>query len=223
MRIIIELTPSDICNLTFNYNYSVYSFITKLCNKKHDESIVGKFSFHLDFPTNSFRNNGSDVTIFKPIYLYISSCDDDFITDIGNNLKYNYKYNINNFKFEVTNIKLYKPKYDSNKYRLKLLSPALSIDKHNKCLKIEDAYYTQPLINNAKRKIGQDVNITITPLIKEFPYKKNFKKIKNNGEFTGYWYTLDISLESSEHMYILLESGIGSKNSLGFGFVQIVE
>ena len=224
MKISLELKPVNNCDISYNYNYSVYSFITSICDKKHDEKIAGKFTFLLDFPKENVYFCKDKVLIKKSVYLYISSDDDYFIMAIANGIKLDKEYKIENFNFTVGNTQLNKQTYTNKKYKVELLTPVLVFDQENnvRCLNIFDEKYSENLIKNIKTKVGQNVNVDLKFLINEHGYKKRITEIKNGGKVTGYLYTFEISVDDPSVLYKLFESGFGGKNSFGFGFAKII-
>lgn len=223
MKLKLILKPTINCIINYNYNYSVFGFITSLCPDKHNQCIPGKFTFSLGFEKGTnFKKYGIEIKE-GGAYLYISSDDDDFIIKIYENIKQNHVYNINGFKFQITDKKIYRPKYNGSKFKLFTISPILVMDYNDnkKSISPSDQNYIYSLSQNIKNKIG-DIDFKIK-ILDYNRIKKRFVKIKG-GTVTSY-YNLEFEFECNDNdsIYKLFESGLGNKNSQGFGFLKALE
>lgn len=230
MRVRLELKPIIKTNFDYNsyYHYQTFSFINKLCSKTHDENKIGKFCFHLNLP-EPVKNKNSKISNKQDLSLTISSSDTNFIKGIAEKVNKTEIHQIKNLFFKIGNVEIIDPQYDSNKYLLRLRSPAVIHDRFNSkhCISVLHENYEEYFLGNLQRKINYEEDLKVKLIfdkknIEDEDHKK-CRVIKNGGKVTGYFYEVEIEAKRKESLYRIIESGLGAKNTMGFGFVDVIQ
>ncbi len=233
MRVSIKFFPSTFSNYNFN-KYDVQGMIystllTGGITDMHKGNNFRFFTFSDIFPLNSIQKN----TLYNMI---ISSPDITTIDTIFNVMsKENYFY-LADIKFKVAEIK----KFDLPVPQKFISGSPVVLYINNKenryfSIKRQDpiTFFLRRIKENAVRKFNAFFNedININHLI--FDRLKFHKEVslllkKRNVEFNiigSMWYSLDLAkLNRREAKFykFIMDTGIGEKNSLGFGFLNPV-
>jgi len=232
--------------LSFHYNYNLQSFIynsitdKKLSNFLHNEGfkfnkrVYKLFVFSKIYPKPKIFNN-SKFSFGKEIFFYLSSVLDDFLINISNSfIKKNFFKLEDNILF-LKSIEVIKiPNFNKDKNIIYFLSPITVYSTVNKktyfynpnesrffelvrenLLKKYKAYYEY------KHKINQIGNFDFKMELLDFDAKKDKKVIVYKGNYiTSYEGVYKISAQK-EILEFAWNTGLGSKNSQGFGMFDI--
>jgi len=185
------------------------------------------FSFSSLYGTNTFDRETKKVTFYNSAAFFLSAVDDLFFEYLLNKIIHNSYVKINNQETFVSKISFIPPVTTSNVV-VKTMSPVVvySTNDSNQVhfFSPSEPEFEEYIVSNAKRKIvsyfGKDnSNFSIrhigsNPKKAVVQYKKGF--------FIGWKTMFEIGGEI-EIINFLLSSGLGSKNSAGFGCVVPIE
>ncbi|MCK4667478.1 CRISPR-associated endoribonuclease Cas6 [Candidatus Dependentiae bacterium] len=244
----IKVTLSHIKGRGFdfpvNYNYIIQSFIynhlsPKISNFIHEKGYsYGKrkyrmFNFSRLIGDYNFDKRTKSLKFKSSFSFIISSPDIDFVSDIANNLINKDICQFFDKDFNIVSIEVFKePKFE-NSHIIKMISPVVvyqtlyTIDKKKK------TYYYSPVENEFSDLVNDNISrkfqafykienkkrkITITPL-----GHKSFNKVVINykGTYINAFYGVFKLTGNKKLIKLSYYSGLGSKNSQGFGMFEI--
>ena len=245
MKEIITFYPvdSDKTILPIQYNHMVQGMIYNLLKKdvasflheegfKNEKRAFKMFTFSR-ITGNYFLNKRNGEIIFKgPVSLTVSSPYNKFSNSIGNNLLFRQKVRLGNNYLEVKKVTVEKEIVDKEEIRIRTLSPISTYStlfrkdgkKFTYYYNPYEKYFSQTINNNLKNKYKAFYS-------EELP--KNEVKIKPIGKtkmsvvkYKGFiikGYTGKFNLTGPIPLLQLgIDTGLGSKNSQGFGCVEII-
>jgi CRISPR-associated endoribonuclease Cas6 len=249
MRIRINLSSKDNIILPKSYNHQVQSFIYKHLdadfNNLHNEG----YTYHKrEFKLFTFSKVRTQDKSFKPyikdnhinlgkrICVYVSSIDDSFIENLSKNLLTNREIILNNNRLKLHSIFPEDPDRTDKiikrgEIKVKTISPVViySTDSQKKRIYHSpfDDDYSIRVKNNLINKYkayngvdevnGLDFEIKVS---KGHPIKSIAEMFKNT-YIQGYYGSFMLS-GSEELLRLAYYCGIGSKNSQGFGFLNVL-
>ncbi|MGH7885954.1 MAG: CRISPR-associated endoribonuclease Cas6 [Thermodesulfobacteriota bacterium] len=250
MRAALEFQTEKDFKLPIHHNHIIQGFIYNSISKKlakmlHDKGFVSnnrKFKlFTFSRVEGNFRINKNDnsITFTPPFRLVISSALNQFIEEIGNEMlrKENLKISANNVK--VNSIEISKPEFKEDKVKIKMLSPMTIYSTLSKADGKKKTYYYSPfedefsqlISENAKKKFNAfsnngkktkepDGGIKLKPL----KVNSNNQKIINYKEtiIKGWMGIYELS-GSMELLKMVHDTGLGGKNSQGFGCFEVID
>lgn len=246
MKLRISLISNDHVVLPKEFNIYIQALIYKFLDKLPSEWLhnngfkVEKRQFKL-FTFSSLlekaRFSTENATFIFPyiISFYITSPVSWILEQFAKNIVVKEKVNLGNNQLNVSSLEVFKnDKIAGDKIRINALTP---IEVHSTLLKGDGkkkTYYYAPseseyseLINNNLRKKWQafnnqecPYNINIKPVNIKYCHERirSFKGTIIKGWTGHYW------LEGPpEFLQFALVAGLGSRNSMGFGFVDVVK
>lgn len=240
MRICLNLQTFNEVVLPVHYNYLIQALIynsisPKLSTFLHEKGFIyGKRQFKLFTFSRLFgeyKIEDDKIRFNKHVTLYISSPIEQFVKEIANTfLKKNYIY-IGRSKFKITQLYFPKKPEIENRVKVKTLSPItvystlISPDKKKK------TYYYSPfetefskiISENAKKKTFILYRRDIKSDLKIKPIKVREVILMYKGLVIKGWFgSLELSGPKSliDSVY---ETGVGSKNSQGFGMIEVIK
>lgn len=243
----IELNLETINNkdvlIPYNYNYplasAIYSKIVDLdfLNKLHESTSFKFFTFSKIFIKKVLASNKNGLIAKNgKIKFQISSPNKYFLTNFLNGCMENPNFRISNNLYKITMIKQleeYKPK---NNETFQTISPIISrtIKETNGKKQIWDLspsdHFFRNLENNLIKKYNKFYNTTIdNSKIKITSEMRNVKEKrisikKDNNIIYHRCYLMDITLSGDTNIIKFgYDTGIGEKNSMGFGMVKQME
>ena len=241
MKIALVLEPLKNSYLQYDYYYLLYSFITSLCDKKHNEKVEGKFTFLLDLltkrdeldKTTRFQKSTIYVSEHDRPILYISSNDREFIELINQSVISRKLYNIGDFRFTISKTSMIDFVYDKECYLLNTTTLLVVRDNLGKCLTPNDKEFERFFISNInkkldsyKKEIGVDVQYEVSLMIlNDLGVVPGSIKIKHNKSLYGSKFKFMIRIKDggNQLIYKLIESGFGYQTQMGLGMVQILK
>jgi CRISPR-associated endoribonuclease Cas6 len=242
MRLLIKFQPNfELKYGNFN-NYWIQGLIYKLILgsefDKHNENKFKWFNFSNIFPKTDFKVN-------EEKNLIISSPNKDFINYLKEQLEKQETIKFGNYEAKIKELKAFKPKENLKNWWKTETPIILDIGKEiNKRhlywtpkLKEEKLksfnYFFQRLKENSLKKIAFYYNEDFEKLKEKYPFiftrfkfiksvtvflEKDNKKIRMAGTL---WHLFPFELLKDKYLYLLYETGLGEKNSLGFGFINV--
>ena len=242
MRLIIKFRPLFEMKYEEFNRYWVQGMIYKLILgsefDRHDENKFKWFNFSNIFPKTHFKVNEEKNII-------ISSPNKDFIKYLREKLEKMEKIKLGNYISELIEVKSFRVRKNLNNW-WKVETPIiLDIGKEvgKKHLywtpKLKDEklrtfyYFFNRLTENSLRKVafyyGEDLEKLkekYFSLFQQYQFiksvttflEKDGKKIRMAGTL---WYLKPFELLKKKYLFLLYETGLGEKNSLGFGFVNL--
>jgi len=229
--------------LPIQYNHTVQAMIYNSLDDDigeflHDKGFThGKRSFKMFAFSRLMGNYSLDisegkVTFVGPISLVVTSPYSDFCNSLANGLLFKSSVRLGHAKVKVTNISLEKDIIDDEKIKVSTLSP---IVVYSTLFRVDGRKYTcyfapgekdfdEIVENNLKNKYkafhkGEPPggSVSINPIRQPKLSVINYK----NTVIKGYSGTFILSGPPSL-LQIAVESGLGSKNSQGFGCVRLI-
>lgn len=185
------------------------------------------FSFSSLYGPNTFDKKTKKVTFYDKAKFFLSAVDEAFFEYVLNTIIHNSYVRVSNQEAFVSKISFIPP-VTTSKVVVKTMSPIVvyATDDSDKVhfFSPHEPEFEEYIVSNAKRKIvsyfgKDDSNFTIkhigsNPKKAVVQYKKGF--------FVG-WKTMFEIEGDPEIINFLIGSGLGSKNSAGFGCVVPVE
>lgn len=219
--------------IPINYHYQVQSLIYRIlknggCPELHDKTESNKNFKFFTFSLLSGGNYCDKKLIFKNhLNLTVRIIDDNICKAFENGIKE--ELILFNQKIEIKSIDINKFNFNSNKYLIKMISP-INVDRTVDNIRI----FYSPTNIKFKELINQNLkdkyysyykeelneNISIEAVGNNKKYVTLYKR--PNMYITGYtgFYIIECNPKSIELLYY---SGIGARNSCGFGCFDIVE
>lgn len=249
MRATIEFSSNTDFKLPIHHNHIVQRFIynsisPKLAKMLHDkgfESNNRKFRlFTFSRVEGNFKINKKENTInFKPpVRLTISSSLNQFIEEIGNEMLRKEDLRIGSNCVKVNSIEISKPEFSEDKVKIKMLSPMTIYSTLSKADGKKKTYYYSPfedeftelISENAKKKLSAfSKNGNKTKEIKNGIQLKplnvnsgNQKIINYKGTIIKGWMGIYELSGKEELIKLVYDTGLGGKNSQGFGCFEVL-
>jgi len=239
MRLKIEFDSDNSILLPIQYNHIMQSFIYRSISKKLSEFLHHKgyeingrrfklFTFSRIFGEYEINKKKNTISFKPPIRLIVSSALKTFIQEIGEELLTKEKVKIGKNSVSVKSIEVENNLIDDEKVKIKMLSPITIYSTLYKANGKKKTYYYSPfeeefselISENARKKykafhkkeisgnlrvVGQNVTNIHEKIMS---YKGTIiKGWMGNYELSG----------GKELMKIAYDTGLGGKNSQGFG------
>lgn len=240
MRLIIELNAKEVLLLPIHYNHLVQALIyntleSEFASFLHDRGFEGggrTFKlFTFSRLIGKFRINDGKIGFEPPVKLIITSPVEQFCQSLLNRLLTKNDAQLGEVLIKVESVKVEKPAVTGESVKLRLLSPVVAYStlyrgdgsKYTCYYQPGDAEFTRIVAENLRKKHRAICNceapegeVKIKPLrqpkLHVLEYKGNVIK--------GYSGILVID-GPPELLQVAVDAGIGSKNSMGFGCVEI--
>ncbi|MFW5890863.1 MAG: CRISPR-associated endoribonuclease Cas6 [bacterium] len=208
------------------------SFSNFLHNEGFGESRTFKlFTFSLLKGKYEFNKLNHTVTFFNYFYLEISSIVNDFIYEITKSLLSRKTLQLNHQKIKLSRYKIINKQIDSEKIKIEMISP-ICVYSTNKNNSIKTHYYSpqeedfyQLINDNFKRKFSSvyKTNLNLNINIKPLEVKIKDKLIIKYQNIVIIAYKGKYELEGKKQFLdFLFNTGLGSKNSMGFGMFRVL-
>lgn len=240
MKLIIELGAESSLEMAVQYNHLVQGMIYNsldpgFASFLHDQGYEGggrTFKlFTFSRLLGKFRINEGRIGFEPPVKLVVASPMEQFCRSLLNGLLTKNEVELGQAVVKVESVKVEKPVVAEESLKLKLLSPAVAYStlfrgdgsKYTCYYQPGDAEFTRIAAENLRKKYRALFNreapegeVKIKPLgqpkLHVMEYKGNVIK--------GYSGTLAVS-GPPELLQVAVDAGLGSKNSMGFGCVEI--
>lgn len=241
IRVILENIKNEGIKLPIHYNYLIQSFIYKNITKEladflHDQGFEYKkrkfkmFVFSRIF-SKKFEISKNELIFNKEIHFLISSPLNDFILKFAENLLKKPKFEIYKNSLILKGIEVLPFISPKDKEKIKMLSPLTCYSTLYKKDK-KKTYYYSPFEKEFEILVRENLRKKFEAFYKEnlkFDFKirplnvnKNCEKIINyKGTVIKGWlgtYEIESHPEIIKFAY---DTGLGSKNSQGFGMFEI--
>lgn len=219
--------------IPINYHYQVQSLIYTIirnggCSDLHDKSEGSKkFKFFTFSLLSGGKFENKKLKFKNHLYLTVRILDKDICKSFETGIKGELKFF--NQKIELQQIVINKVEFNSNKYLISLKSP-INVDRTVDGIRIfyspTNPKFNEILINNFKDKYFDYYNESAGDTISLKPVGNNKKYVtlykKPNIYITGYngYYIIEGNPMYIEFLYY---TGLGARNSCGFGCFEIVE
>lgn len=244
MRAIINLKLDKPLVLPIQYNHIVHAVVLKWLNDENYSKFIHEtgytynnrkfkmFTFSKLEGRYTYNRNNKKITYYDEVSLIVSTADDEFLKYLVNNILLNSYYKILDTDVYIEKVSLANPKISTNT-RIITKSPIVVYSTFEHLGK-KKTYYYNPMEEEFEQLIGSnlekkyiaffnktplDNNLKITP-IKNQKLKESIVLYKStvikgwNGEFI---------LEGSEELIrMAYDAGLGSKNSQGFGCIELI-
>ena len=249
MRVALEFQSKGSLRLPIQHNHLIQGFIygsisPRLAEILHNEGFEANnrkfklFTFSRIIGNYKIDEKNNSVTFSSPFKLIISSALNQFIEELGNEMltKEDLKIGRNNVK--VNSIEISKPDFKENKIKIKALSPITIYSTLKKADGKKKTYYYSPfekefsqlISENARKKFVafyKNKNKVIEPKgdIKLTPLKvnpNNQKIINYKGTIIKGWMGVYELSGDKELIKLTHDTGLGGKNSQGFGCFEVV-
>ncbi len=219
--------------IPINYHYQVQSLIYTIirnggCKDLHDKSDESKnFKFFTFSLLSGGKFENKKLIFNNHLFLTVRILDEDISKSFETGIKGELK--LFNQKIELKKIDINKFEFVSNKYLINLKSP-INVDRTVDGIRIfyppTNPKFNEILINNFKDKYFDYYNESIEDTISLSAVGNNKKYVtlykKPNIYITGYngYYIIEGDPKYIEFLYY---TGLGARNSCGFGCFEIVE
>lgn len=241
MRLTLEFHADGVLRLPLQYNYHIQSFLYRhvspeLAEFLHDKGFVhGKRTFKM-FTFSRIQGAYKimkDTIIFQPpVYLTISSPLDRFISELGNTLLKDDNLELVKNKVHVASMRVHPEPEITDEIKIRMLAPVVTYSTLMTSEGKKKTYYYSPYekefvtsIDNNLRKKYEALHkkkprarkLTITPL------GKNKEKIVNyRGTVIKGWMGNFLLNGNRKLLKLAYYTGLGSKNSQGFGMFEVI-
>lgn len=166
------------------------------------------------------------LTFVTNAYFEVSSIDEDMMIILIGFLQNNSRVILDQRAIDIIDFSVINPTYKikSDTHILSTISPVTiykTSDKKVSYISPEDPLYTQYIIDNIEKKyaaIGWLFPKQL-PTIKVVEYKKRSVYFRKSF-FEAYNLVLEVSHCDDTFLQVMLKTGIGSKNSMGFGMLK---
>ena len=241
MRLTLEFGSNEQIVLPLHYNYYIQSFLYR-----HISPELGKFLHDHGFTLEKrrfkmftfsrlqgkYKIMKDKIKFFPPIYLTISSPLDRFISELGNTLLKTDNLELVKNKVHVESIKVHPEPEIKDEIKIKMLSPVVVystlITKDGK----KKTYYYSPYEDEFTELIDKNLRKKYEALYKKKPRARKLKiKIVSKpkekillyrGTVIKGWLGTFILNGNRKLLKFAYYSGLGSKNSQGFGMFEVV-
>lgn len=230
-RIGVSINILNYNNLIIDYslheqlNGFIYSLLKLKFPELHENRGIKDFNFsNLISPKAKYNKDG--IHISQPrAYLNISSTDDDKINCIIEQLQNKSTiHKISNIDFRILSVYDDSINITGNHIKLRTTTPVCintkTDDKERYVSLIEEKQlFLDNMKHNIKTKTGcSDIEI----IIADKNIQRKSMKYKD-GYITGYLFDFEIKCEDANILNTIYYNGVGIKNALGFGFVDLIK
>ncbi|MDP9750248.1 CRISPR-associated endoribonuclease Cas6 [Thermoanaerobacter pentosaceus] len=251
MRITMEFIGEKNLVLPIHYNYIVQGFLYDLMGDSnfavflHDKGfqyekrkfklftfsrIEGEFKILVD------SKGQKKISITPPFKFTVASPLDEFIFDISKNVLKKEYCHFNGQKFILNSLNIDNPPVFKSKARIKFISPVVMYSTLKEG-DIKYTYYYSPwdekfsplLLNNLLKKYELVYNVKAKdPYFKLYPLSKQedrrySKMIKYKNVYVKGWMGIYEVETTPELLELAYYTGLGAKNSQGFGCFEIIK
>lgn len=245
MKEIVTFEPvnSNKIILPIHYNYLVQAMIYKLLKEDLSEFLHEKgfqnenrafkmFTFSRILGKYSLDSKNGKITFTSPVKLIISSHFSDFSNSIGNSLLAREEIRLGNNYLKVKQISVKKEKVSDEKIRIRTLSPISTYSTLSRKDGKRFTYYYNPIENDFAKNINNNLKNKYKAYYSEEPPEGNvdiepigdtrLSIVKYKG-FVIKGYTGNFNMAGPIPLLQLgINTGLGSKNSQGFGCVRLI-
>lgn len=231
MRIIIEFNPTIDCSYDEVNKYNIQSFIYSLLKKSKFSNLHDKVGFKLFNFSNIFPI--SDFKCGEHKKLIISSPDPEFIRTLYNQLITLKFFRLSNYQMEVININVIKPSCSNE---LITATPIVLLEENlnNKFISFQKNSFNSDLFferlqDNAMKKYRAYTKKEIDPNFEIFDSLKFKREVSVRIKMHNKCFIMIGSLwklkkyiepEYKNFYNFIFDTGLGERNSLGFGFLN---
>ncbi|MGB9977454.1 CRISPR-associated endoribonuclease Cas6 [Thermovenabulum sp.] len=248
MRLKISFISKDPVILPVHYNYIIQSFIYNNLSKEFSDFLhnqgfkLGSRSFKL-FTFSRLLGKfemlpQQKIKIFSPFDIIVSSPVDKFIRDFASSLMKNDNFSFLGQRIEVQNISVISEldRLEGNiEILIKMLSPVVvyktfmnGSDKKTYYFSPEEEKFSKLIKENLLKKAEllqlnniENIDLKISPV---YEMNQNYCKIiKYKGTVIKGWMGIYRIQTDTKLFKVAYDSGLGSKNSQGFGCFEIVK
>lgn len=215
----------------FNLNHKISSFIYSVISsdyKELHEQGKNKFTFsNIMYESFKVLKNVIQVNSDRAA-LIISSHDKKFIEDFLKNLDKNKVYVIDNLVFKISDIKVDSTELKNDLVLMKTITPVVIDKKDEKGKRVylspNDSEFKDFFLKNLIKKTETNINLgDIIFEINQKSVKRKSIKLKENQTVKGHEFEFILKCSDLNLLNKAFYSGFGSKNSAGFGMVQVVK
>jgi len=242
MRILIEFIFDDFLSLPIQYNEILQGFIYKnvdpyLARWLHDHGVEHKkrkFKFFtFSRLEGKYRIYKDKIEFFSPVRFKIASIHSEMLKSIVENLLKANCLTLYNHKCEISKIEIISPICYRDRIKVRAISPITIYSTFRTPEGKKKTYYYSPfekdwkeqIIMNLIRKakaLGYSGNFESSNIKPLKVGKRDLKIIKYKGTIIKGWMGL-YELSLPRILFdIAFDSGLGSKNSQGFGMIEVV-
>ena len=244
MRLLIELLSEKNFAVPVHYNYYIQSFLYSLISPKlaqilHDYGFpVEKrkfklFTFSRILGEYRIDKNKDNIMFTSPFKLIISSAVREFIEEVAEELIHKESTQIYSQKVSLNSVELSDFSMDRDRLRIKMLSPVTIYSTLSKADGKKKTYYYTPfekefsslISENARKKFKAfyerepNGEINLAPLNVN---NSNEKIISYKGTVIKGWMGIYELSGNPELMKLAYDTGLGGKNSQGFGCFEVL-
>jgi len=246
MRITIEFSADKEIKLPVHYNYILQGFLYKNLSDKDYRNFLhqtGYFLKNKQFKLftysrllgrfKMYREEGK-IVFFPPFKLVISSAVEQFITDLAETLiKSDFNF-MGNQRAEIASISVHKELVPSDKVQIKMLSPMVAYSTVVEEGKKRTEYHSpwkEKFVEIAKNNLlaKHEIIYGVRPANDEFKIIPNgnqehkFARIINyKGTYIKAYAGIYWLIGNPDLIKVAYDTGLGSKNSQGFGCWEVV-
>jgi len=241
MRITLEFGADGEIILPLHYNYHIQSFLYRHISPElgkflHDYGFtLGKRKFKM-FTFSRLRGKykifRDKIKFFPPVYLTISSPLDRFISELGNTLLKTDDLELVKNKIYVESIKVHSEPEIKDKVKIKMLSPIVVYSTLTTKDGKKKTYYYSPYEDEFTELIDKNLRKKYEALYRKKPRARKLKigivgrpqekiLLYRNTIIKG-WMGTFILNGNRKLLKLSYYSGLGSKNSQGFGMFEVI-
>ncbi len=246
MRITIEFNSEKDVILPIHYNYILQGFLYKNLTDKNYSNFLHTTGYQFNNKTFKFftysrilgkfriLKNAGKIAFASPFTLVVSSGVEQFITDLAETLIRSDQCLLGDNQVEIKSISVHKKITPTDSIKIKMLSPIVAYKTVQEGEKKRTDYYSpwqkefaQLVINNLLNKYqiihGELPNNQDLRVIPNGNQEEKFAKIINYKDFYIKAYAGIYWLKGNpELIEVAYNTGLGSKNSQGFGCWEVV-
>ncbi|SDZ39290.1 CRISPR-associated endoribonuclease Cas6 [Proteiniborus ethanoligenes] len=243
LKVILSSFEGEKIKLPLQYNYYVQSMIYKLLEKEMAEFLHEKgfelekrrfkmFCFSQLMGNYKIYREKKEIVFDSQVDLYISSPMEEFLAQLSNSFLLNDNIKLCNNALVVKSVKIEKYSFEDTKVVVQTLAPVTVYSTLYKADGGKFTCYYNPIDKEFKKLVADNIykkykayfekepinkEFSITAIGKPKLHVLNYKGILIKG------YSGRFVLEGDRELIKLaLNSGLGSKNSQGFGFIKLV-
>jgi len=241
MRLTLEFNTDKALKLPLQYNYYLQSFLyhhisQELSDFLHNQGFMREKRtfkmFTFSRMQGKYRIMKEHILFFPPAHLTICSPLERFISELGNSLLRNENLMLANNKIYVTSMKVHPEPVINNEVTINMLSPAVVystlMTKDGK----KKTYYYSPYEKEFTDLIDKNLRKKYEALYKKTPrarkliikplWKPQEKVVKYRDTIIKGWMGTFTLNGNKKILKLSYDSGLGSKNSQGFGMFEVV-
>ncbi|MGH7799634.1 MAG: CRISPR-associated endoribonuclease Cas6 [Thermodesulfobacteriota bacterium] len=244
MRLLLELSSDRDFVIPIHYNYYIQSFLynsisPKLAQILHDHGFpIGKrkfklFTFSRILGQYQIRKNIERIFFASPFRIVVSSAMKEFVEELAEELIRREVVRISYQHVHLNSVEVSDTPINQDKLKIKMLSPITIYSTLSRADGKKKTYYYTPfekefsqlISENAKKKFrafyGKEPKegIQLAPLNVN---KSNERIIFYKGTVIKGWMGIYELSGDSELMKVVYDTGLGGKNSQGFGCFEIL-